>query len=204
MKTAINLVLVFFLLTACNDQGLDAKRQKALDRINSKLINSEGQISTSLDQFYEYGDQRSRDSIAQVLFNLVSSDADILGMYLSSFTDIYYSDGFEFWEISADRRLLFSDKKHHKEMRIGAIGFNKGQGQNSDFKSTSVGQLNVNNFNKIESDVMFVRYRDEEQSVTFDLFYRLKERFDDKFEHGNWGTSNSITTGEPIKLETPR
>jgi len=201
MKTTIPFLFLLAVLASCSEAGIDPKRERARKLINSKLINFDQHVNSSLHQFSESRNRPIRDSIAHVIFGLVSSDDDLLGMYLSSPWAIYYSDQFDSWAISADRNVLFEDSTLNKEMRIGDLGYGTIGSQNGSTKTVRHGQLNVDNYSKIHHDVMLVRYTDKDSWITLDLFYKLDESFKDKFNSGNWGVSNAISTFDAVKLE---
>lgn len=201
MKTSVKILFLLFLLVSCSEHGLDPKRDTALKLINKKLMNCEKQINSSLDQFSESFKRPILDSIAQEIFELVSSDDDFIGMYLTSPSAIYYSGQFDYWEVSAERHAILEDSTLNKEMRIGDIGYGKSGVNNGDPQSTSAGQLNMDNFKRGANDIMLVSYKDADGSATLYLFYKLNESFSDKFEDGNWGTSNTGSTFQPVKLE---
>lgn len=201
MKTPVKIFFLLFLLASCSELGLNSKHEAALNLINKKLMNCEKQINSSLNQFSESYERPILDSIAQEIFGLVSSDDDLIGIYLSSPIVNYYSDQFDFWEIRAERVAIFENSALKKTMRIGDIGYGKSGFKNSNYNSASSGQQNITNFDKSANDVMLVCYKDPEELVTLYLFYKLNDSFSDKFADGSWGTSNPGSFIQPVKLE---
>lgn len=201
MKTTVKILFLLFLLASCLEHGLDPKRETALKRMNKKLMNCENQINSSLNQCSPSFKRPLLDSIAQEIFGFVSLDDDFIGMYLNSPVAIYYSDHFDYWEISAEPNSIMEDSTLNKEMRIGDIGYGKSGVNSGDPKRTSAGQLNIDHFDRSANDVMLVCYKDAEGLVTLYLFYQLNESFSDKFENGGWATSNSASTLKSVKLE---